>query len=158
MDPLEHVAPGFVALAHEVVYATIGTVDAGGRPRSRIMHPIWEWDGERLTGWVGTSPSPKLAHLERVPHVSVAYVRGWAAEAVAECRAARDDAARERVWGLFAAAEPPLGFDPGGIGVPGWDAPDAPGFVVLRFEPYRVRTRTFAPPDPPDVRTWRATG
>jgi hypothetical protein len=28
-----------------------GTLYAHGRPRSRILHPIWKWDGLRLTGW-----------------------------------------------------------------------------------------------------------
>jgi hypothetical protein len=157
MRPLTEVAPGFVALAHEIVYATIGTVDSRGRPRARVMHPIWEWDGAALTGWLATTPSPKLADLAAAPHLSVSYLRGWAAEGVLDGRAERADADRAHVWGLFAAAAPPLGFDPGVIGVPGWDAPDAPGFVVLRVRPWRVRTRTVAPPNSIMVRTWRAS-
>ena len=30
-----------------IVWCTVATVDTKGRPRSRILHPIWE----RSTGW-----------------------------------------------------------------------------------------------------------
>ena len=26
----------------------------GARPRSRILHPLWHWDGERLSGVIAT--------------------------------------------------------------------------------------------------------
>ena len=42
-------------------------------------------------------------------------------------------AVKERVWHLFADAPEPLGYDPGGIGVPGWDGPSSPAFSVLRL-------------------------
>ena len=38
------VAPAFVELAHRIVWGTVATVDPEGRPRTRILHPIWEWD------------------------------------------------------------------------------------------------------------------
>ena len=45
MDSLEVTAPAFVEMAHRIVWATVATVDERGRPRSRVLHPIWEWDG-----------------------------------------------------------------------------------------------------------------
>lgn len=63
-------APAFVAMAHRIVWATAATVDAEGRPRSRILHPYWEWDGDAgsLVGWIATGPTPlKRAHLARSP-------------------------------------------------------------------------------------------
>src|SRR5690606_24693458 len=79
-------APAFVAMAHRIVWATVATVDEAGRPRSRILHPMWEWDGESLVGWIATGPTPvKRAHLDHSPYVSVTY---WAPDhdtATAEC-------------------------------------------------------------------------
>ncbi|GAA0941747.1 hypothetical protein GCM10009559_37440 [Pseudonocardia zijingensis] len=49
---LSDTAPAFVEIAHRIVWATVATVDAQGRPWTRVLHPVWEWDGERLTGWV----------------------------------------------------------------------------------------------------------
>ena len=50
MTTLEDIAPKFVAMAHQIVWCTAATVDAKGRPRSRVLHPIWEWDGTHLVG------------------------------------------------------------------------------------------------------------
>ena len=158
MTHLTDIAPDFVAAAHTIVYCTVGNVDAGGRPTSRVMHPIWEWDGERLTGWLTTTPSPKVRQLAAHPYVSCAYYDGWAVAAVADGRVepVADDGARTRVWELIKATPPPLGYDPGGIGVPGWDGPTAPGFVVARVEPWRVQVRRVQPGIGVELRTWRA--
>jgi hypothetical protein len=141
MTELQKIAPAFVEMAHRIVWASVATVDDQGRPRSRVLHPFWEWDGERLVGWVGTSPSPKLAHLERTGFASVNY---WAVNqdtCTAECRAEvrTDDASRTAVWDAFVAAPAPVGYHPGEIGMPGWDSPTSPGFVALRLEPWRLR-------------------
>jgi hypothetical protein len=160
MTDLSTLAPDFVDAAHSLVYCSVGTVDAAGRPRSRVMHPIWEWDGSRLTGWLATTPSPKLRDVAERPYVSCAYLDSWAVAAVADSHVEpiTDDAGRTRVWELFRAAPPPLGFEPGGIGVPGWDAPTAPGFVVARMDPWRVQVRRAQPGVGVELRTWRAAG
>ena len=65
---LAEVAPAFVAMAHRIVWCSVATVDASQRPRSRILHPIWEWDDGQLTGWIGTGPTAtKRAHLDHQP-------------------------------------------------------------------------------------------
>ena len=121
-----------------------------------MVHPVWEWDGTALVGWVATTPSPKLRHLDAAPWASCTYLDGPWVAAVAECHAAvvPDDATRTRVWDLFARTEPPAGFDPGAIGVPGWEAPTAPGFVVLRLAPWRLQVRTVGAAGV-ELRTWR---
>lgn len=140
MNQLSEAAPAFVEMAHRIVWCSVATIDAQGRPRSRILHPIWEWDGVRLTGWIATSPTPiKRAHLAAHPYMSLNY---WAPShdtCVAECGAtwALDLATRARVWEMFAAAPPPLGYDPRMI--PVWSSSDAEAFAVLRLEPWRLR-------------------
>jgi hypothetical protein len=51
-------APAFVEMDHQIVWCSVATVDRAGRPRSRVLHPIWVWSEEALTGWVATMPIP----------------------------------------------------------------------------------------------------
>ena len=72
MTELTTVAPAFVEIAHRIVWATAATVEPSGRPRTRILHPIWEWNGDRLVGWIATGPdTPKARHLDSEPRVSL---------------------------------------------------------------------------------------
>lgn len=141
MSPLTDIAPAFVDVAHRIVWATVATVDASDRPRSRVLHPIWEWDGARLVGWIATGPTPvKTAHLARHPYVSVNYWDPQHDIATAECHAVwhHDDDTCTRVWDLFANAPAPVGYDP--RIVPPWaDGPTSPAFAVLQLDPWRLR-------------------
>ena len=141
MTTLATIAPTFIEMAHRIVWASVATVDAAGRPRSRVLHPVWEWDGDQLVGWVATGPTPtKRANLAAHPFASVNY---WAPDhdtCTAECRAelVYDDDVREAVWQRFKDAPAPVGYDPAIIGV--WTEPTAPTFAALRLEPWRLRT------------------
>jgi pyridoxine/pyridoxamine 5'-phosphate oxidase len=74
VDTLEVAAPEFVEMAHRIVWATAATVDTAGNPSTRILHPVWQWDGSTLTGWIATSPvSTKAKHLAKVPRMSLTY-------------------------------------------------------------------------------------
>ena len=140
MEPLHVVAPAFVDLAHRVVWATVATTDTEGRPATRILHPIWAWDGTQLVGWIATSPrSPKAHHLAHVPYVSVTYWQPTHDTCTARCQAAWLDTPEDRreLWDRFASAPAPLGYDP--TIIPGWDTPDAPTFGVLRLVPDRLQ-------------------
>lgn len=55
MTDLADIAPAFVAMAHRIVWCTVTTVDRRDRPRSRILHPFWIWDGTELVGWIATA-------------------------------------------------------------------------------------------------------
>jgi len=150
------VADAFVAIAHRIVWCTLATVDRRGRPRSRIVHPIWERAGDGLVGWLVTRPTPlKRAHLAHSPYVSCSYWDATHDVAVAECRAAwAPDGAR--AWELFRAAAPPLGYDPATIFPEG---PAADGVAVLRLDPWRLRAadvETLAAAKPALV--WRSAG
>ena len=133
---------GFVEIAHRIVWCTLATVDRAGRPRSRLVHPLWtvEADGS-LTGRVGSRrSSPKSAHLRAAPFASCSYWDSAHDVAVAECHAAWDpDPARS--WHLFGEPAPPLGFDASAMFAGGLTSPDA-GIIVLR--PWRLRWGTAA--------------
>jgi hypothetical protein len=126
----------FIEVAHRIVWCTVATVDQHDRPRSRILHPVWELTDDGLAGWITTRPTPlKRAHLEHSPYVSCSYWDATQDVAVAECRAewAQD---KRHAWDLFRAAPEPLGHDPYKI----WpDGPGNPDAGVLRLTPWRIR-------------------
>lgn len=140
MNTLFETAPAFIEMAHRIVWCSAATVDAKGRPRSRILHPIWQWDGDRMVGWVATSPTPaKRAHLNASPYMSLNYWSPTQDTCVADCRATWgfDDETRTKVWNLFLNGPPPVGYDP--KIVPAWTSPTCAAFAVIRLEPWRLR-------------------
>lgn len=123
----------FIDRVHAMVWCSAATVDADGRPRSRVVHTIW--DGQ--TGWAVTrSGTPKLGHLAANPHVSLAYTSDLLHPVYADCLARWEDdpATKRHVWDLFLGAPPPLGFDPASM----FGSVDDPGYGVLRLTPYRI--------------------
>jgi len=140
MNGLSQTAPAFVQMAHKIVWCGVATVDATGRPRSRVLHPIWEWDGNELVGWIATGPTPtKLAHLQASPFVSCNYWSPDQDTCVAECAASwvSDAEGKQAVWDKLANGPEPVGYDPAII--PGWDDAQSPGFAALRLDPWRIR-------------------
>ena len=128
-------------MAHQIVWASVATVDRDGRPRSRILHPYWEWDGTDLIGWIATVPTPvKRAHIEAHPEVSISYWTPSHDTCSAECAVQwhLDDDTRRAVWDTFATAPAPVGYDP--FIIPMWsDGPTSDQFAVLRLTPRRLR-------------------
>src|SRR5215212_3394051 len=97
MQDLATVAPAFIEMAHQIVWCSVATVDSKGRPRTRILHPIWQWDGAQLIGWVATRPTGvKRAHLAGSAYLSASYWMPTHDTCVADCRAiwANDDLTR----------------------------------------------------------------
>jgi Pyridoxamine 5'-phosphate oxidase len=160
VTPLERIAPAFVTMAHEIVWASVATVDADGRPRTRILHPIWEWDGTDLFGWVATVPSPvKRAHLAVHPQVSVSYWTTNQDTCAADCLVEwyTDDETRTQVWDRFANGPAPVGYDP--YVIPQWSGgPTSDQFAALRLTPYRLRVMPGAvmTAGAGEVLNWRA--
>ncbi|MGQ0830668.1 MAG: pyridoxamine 5'-phosphate oxidase family protein [Microthrixaceae bacterium] len=140
MTDLATIAPAFVEMAHRIVWCIAATTAVDGTPRTRVLHPIWEWDGSTLTGWIATSPlSPKAADLAAQPRVSLTY---WTANhdtCTADCDTAweNSDAERAAGWDRYVNAPAPVGYDPSII--PPWTGPTAPAFGILRLEPQRLR-------------------
>jgi len=125
----------FMERVKRIAWCTVATVDTQGRPRSRILHPNWEG----TTGWICTGRHTlKTKHLAANPYVSLSYWdqkhRNVYVDAFAEWE--DDPAAKRRIWDLFKSNPFPYGYDPSII--PGWTAPDATGFGILRLTPWRI--------------------
>jgi hypothetical protein len=159
MTTLESIAPAFVDMAHRIVWAVVGTTRPDGTPATRVLHPVWEFDGTSLTGWIATSPlSPKAADLAHSPHLSVTY---WAANqdtCTADCDVSWDTSPEDRAagWNRFKEAPAPVGYDPAIIG--GWDTPESPTFGIIRLRPryLRVMPGTMITAGSGELQTWRA--
>jgi general stress protein 26 len=139
-EALDQVAPAFVDMAHRIVWATAATIDTAGNPSTRILHPVWEWNGDALTGWIATSPlSTKAKHLATLPRVSLTYWHPNHDTCSASCATTWElsEEQRREGWKRFAEAPAPVGYDPSIV--PGWDSPQAPAFGILRLDPISLR-------------------
>lgn len=128
----------FIARVHSAVWCSVATVDSKGRPRSRILHPIWEGS----TGWIGTfRHSHKSKHLENNPYVSLAYIKDVMRPVYADCVATWVDdlAQKKRIWNLFLNTPEPLGYDPAPI----FGSPDDENFGLLKLTPWRIALVQF---------------
>jgi hypothetical protein len=126
------IEPEFIARVHQRVWCNASTVDSRHRPRSRVLHPLWEGS----TGWVMTGRQTlKTRHLARHPYMSLAYIdlADPFKPVYAECRAewVDDLAQKQRIRDLFAATPPPLGYD---LSLPA----DDPAYGLLKLTPWRI--------------------
>ena len=129
----EDIQEEFMNRAQQAVYCNVATIDRKGRPRSRIMHVVW--DGP--IGWVITDPkSHKIKHLVHNPYVSLAYVMEPYKPVYIECTAEwiTDPIEMLRVWDLHKTIPPPLGFDP----TPHYGTIEHKFFGLLQFMPWRI--------------------
>ncbi len=120
-------------ITDRIVWCTFATVDRSGKPRSRILHPIWEGP----TGWIATGRhSHKEKHLASNPFVSLTYWDPTHEQAMIDCEAAWEDGPgeKQRVWTLFRNTPPPLGYDLGML----WKNVEDPTFGLLRLRPWRI--------------------
>ena len=159
MQSLATTAPAFVEMAHRIVWCVAATTGVDGRPRTRVLHPIWEWDGDALTGWILTSPgSPKANELRATPALSLTYWAPTQDTCTADCDAVFEEGAdaRRAGWDRFADGPEPVGYDPAII--PMWPNPDVAEFGVLRLTPTRLRVMpgTVMTAGAGDLLTWRA--
>jgi hypothetical protein len=134
------VADEFRARVERTVWATMATADARGRPRARIVHPIWEGP----VGWLLTGRhSPKGRHLDRTPFASLTYWDQANEQVHVECATRWEDRPEERrrVWDVFRDTPPPVGYDPGLFFTGG---PDDRACGVLRLDPWRLELWSLA--------------
>ncbi|MEQ8842366.1 MAG: pyridoxamine 5'-phosphate oxidase family protein [Acidimicrobiales bacterium] len=159
MSSIDVTGPAFLAMAHRIVWSTVATADTGNGLRTRVLHPIWEWDGTRLTGWIATSPTEvKTRALVADPRVSLTYWDHTQDTCTADCHAEWiDDSECEALWNRFADAPAPVGYDPAII--PPWaDGPQSPAFSGWKLDPFRLRVMpgSLMTAGQGSLLTWRA--
>lgn len=159
MTNLESTATAFIQTAHRIVWATVATVDIHNNPRTRMLHPIWEWDGAQLKGWFATAPqSPKATDLAHNNRVSITYWDATQDVVTADCttRWVTDAGGRREAWQRFVDGPEPVGYDPSIV--PDWTGPEAEAFGVIELTPVylRVFPGSLLLTGEGDLLTWRA--
>ena len=113
----EEIAEKFNDRVNRIVWCSVTTIDRKGRPRSRILHPVWEG----AIGWIATGRhSHKEKHLSDNPYVSLTYFdqpggNPMAQQQVyAECKTEWEDDPDEkrRLWDLVKNAPSARGLRP----------------------------------------------
>jgi len=87
----------FMNRVRRIVWCTVATVDTTDRPRSRILHPLWEGP----VGWIATfRHSLKEKHIAHNPYVSLTYWDPQHRQIYADCKAEWEDSPGEkkRLW------------------------------------------------------------
>lgn len=149
----EEIREEFEKRVNRIVWCTVATVDSKGRPRSRILHPIW--DGS--TGWIATGRNSfKSKHLAKNPYVSLTYWDPQHQQVYAECKASWDDsqATKDRLYEMYLHAPAPMGYD---LKMFWRQGATDPGLGALKLEPWRIELSSMgdmATGKPPLV--WRA--
>ncbi|MFF3669538.1 pyridoxamine 5'-phosphate oxidase family protein [Microtetraspora malaysiensis] len=140
----------------DIVYATMTTVDKKGRPRARVLIPVWETLEGGPLGWLATYRTPvKAAHLAGNPHTTFSYwtPRQNAVSIDAVATWVDDPETKRHVWELYRRTSPKgAGYDLGNF----WrGGPGDPELHLLRLEPWRVQVIRGA-----DLRSriWYAAG
>ena len=131
----------FLRLTAEIVWCTVTTIDAQGRPRSRILHPIFEVRDGQPVGWIATGRTPiKVADIAGNPQVACSYWSPAQNTVMVNCVASwvEDLETKRYVFDLFNSTPPPLGYDLSAFGMA-----DLTEFTPLRLEPWRVQIVVF---------------
>lgn len=133
VQSFDDIKDDFLKTVEKIVWCNVATVDTQGRPRSRVLHPMW--DGS--TGWMLTSPqSLKAKHLDANNHVSLAYVadpfKPIYIEATVEWVESADE--KQRLWDWFKHTPEPYGYDPAAF----FGSVDNPNFGILKITPWLI--------------------
>jgi general stress protein 26 len=131
----------FIARVHKMVWCSVATIDEKQRPRSRILHPIWEG----ATGWIFTHRgSHKSRHLAQNPYISLAYTAEVMSPVYVDCLTewVTDLETKKHVWELFKTAPHPLGYDPAHDFI----TPDNEDCGLLKLTPWRIDLVNFPAP------------
>ncbi|AZQ71599.1 MULTISPECIES: pyridoxamine 5'-phosphate oxidase family protein [Streptomyces] len=130
----------FFEYIRDIVYCTMITVDRKGRPRARVLLPIWEVVDGRPVGWLAAYKTPvKAAHLANNPHTTYSYwnPRQNAVFIDSVSTWATDAETRAYAWDLYRKGSPAgVGYNPRNF----WrEGPTDPQYHVLRIDPWRVQ-------------------
>jgi len=123
----------FIQRAHDAVWCSVATVNRADRPRSRVLHPIWEGQ----TGWIATGRHTlKTKHLEQNPYVSLTYMKDPLNPVYVDCRTEwiDDKDEKQRIWDLFTTTPEPLGYKLAAF----FGSVDNAGYGLLKLIPWRI--------------------
>ncbi len=136
--PFAELADTFHQRVERIVWCSAATIDRKNRPRSRVLHPVWEKPTtDEPFGWILTGRrSHKAKHLAENPFISLSYWDQQHEQVYVDAKVSwqDDDAERERIWNEVKSRPAPYGYDPAII----WADGITDDFGVLELRPWRV--------------------
>lgn len=139
VDDFAQIEEEFTVRVRQMVWCIAASIDPQDkRPRTRILHPIWQ----SATGWISTHRhSTKSKHLAYSPYLSLAYGADPLKPVYIDCKAefVDDLAVKERTWNLALSTPEPVGYDP----ALDFISYDNPTYGVLRLTPWRIEIYTL---------------
>jgi len=138
----------FIERVHNDVWCSVTTINRANRPRSRVLHPIWEGQ----TGWIATGrQSHKSKHLAENPYISLTYMKDPLNPVYVDCKAewVDDMAEKQRIWDLFTNTPPPLGYELAQF----FGTVDSAGYGLLKLTPWRIELYSLMTQD---NKIWRS--
>ncbi|WP_037062679.1 pyridoxamine 5'-phosphate oxidase family protein [Pseudonocardia acaciae] len=147
VDDFAAIEDDFVRMTTQTVFCTATTVDPLGRPRNRMLHPIFVVRDGRPVGWAVTGRTPvKTRHLAANPHLACAFWNPTQDTVFVDCVAAwvTDDDEKRRVFDLFLETPTPLGWGADGMAGFGPERWRHSLFTPLRLDPWRVQVMAGA--------------
>jgi len=132
----------FLEITAATVFCTATTVDGRGRPRNRILHPIFLVRDDLPLGYALTGKSPlKTKHLEANPHVACSFWSPSHDTVFIDAVATWVDGEAELAdtWALFRDTPTPLGWGQAGLDGYGADEWRSEIYTPLRLDPWRVQ-------------------
>ncbi|MEU8709907.1 pyridoxamine 5'-phosphate oxidase family protein [Streptomyces sp. NPDC048565] len=140
VNSFSEIESAFVKYVQDIVYCTMITVDKKGRPRARVLLPIWETVDGKPVGWLAAYKTPvKVAHLANNPHTTYSYwnPRQNAVFADSVSRWVEDLETKTYAWDLYSKGSPQgVGYNPGNFWSQG---PSDPKYGLIRIDPWRVQ-------------------
>jgi hypothetical protein len=127
----------FITAAHTQVWCSVATLDTQNRLRSRVLHPIWEYNEREIIGWVTTGRhSLKAKHLAHNPTLSLCYMKDPLKPLYVDCYGewVDDQSEKQRIFDLFVQTPPPLGYNPADFL---WTV-DNHASGLLKLKPWRI--------------------
>ena len=141
---LDHVAPAFFEMAHRIVWCTVATTGADGRPHVAYVSP--GWGEERM--WISTfASSRKAANLRHRAEVAMTCPASPELNVLvrADARCVDDPTEIAQRW-----AEGVLPYDPAAF----FSGPEDPEALFVELIP---TSASIHPLGPGPVRRWRPT-
>ena len=84
VSSFDEIAVEFRRRIEQTTWCTMTTIDRQGRPRNRLVHPVWE----EPTGWLATGRYTfKAKHLAENPWISLAFWDQQQEQVYVDCRA-----------------------------------------------------------------------
>lgn len=142
----KEMADEFKQRVEEMVWCSAATVDTIGRPRTRVLHPIW--DGH--DGWIITyRDSAKVKHLAKKPNLSLAYIKNPMKPVYVDCTVEwlADMTEKQHVWDYFKNTPEPYGYNPELI----FGAIGGERVGILKLIPWRIEVYTIGV----ESKTWK---